>query len=205
MRTNLSYALLALGVAVAPLSAQIRPRTDPGRTRTSTGTVVLPDGRVVRTPDATVGSRSSSRIPPGQLPPRGMCRVWIDGVPPGHQPAVTDCATARAEAAQTPNSRVIYGDVNSFPGRGNGKFRNRRGDQNCVATEAVVIGGQVMNVCRDANGNVITDGRNTRRARGDDDEDDQNEAYENEHEGRGRGEHGNRGKGHGKHGKHGDD
>ena len=52
-------------------------------------------------------------------------RVWIDGVPPGHQPPVTDCATARLESARIANSRVIYGDDSSFPGKGKGKFKNR--------------------------------------------------------------------------------
>jgi hypothetical protein len=37
-----------------------------------------------------------------------MCRIWIDGVPPGHQPAPTDCATAAARVP--PNARIIYGD-----------------------------------------------------------------------------------------------
>ena len=46
-------------------------------------------------------------IPPGQMPPAGLCRVWIDGVLPGRQPRPTDCATARAHAPA--NSRVIYG------------------------------------------------------------------------------------------------
>ena len=45
---------------------------------------------------------------PGQRPAAGLCRIWIDGVPPGQQPAATDCATA---AARVPaNGRVIYGD-----------------------------------------------------------------------------------------------
>jgi hypothetical protein len=68
---------------------------------------------------------SSSRIPRGQLPPAGMCRVWIQGVPPGRQPAVTDCASAEAQAATTPNSRVIYGNQQSFPGKGKGKFKSK--------------------------------------------------------------------------------
>ena len=25
-------------------------------------------------------------IPPGQMPPTGMCRVWYDNLPPGRQP-----------------------------------------------------------------------------------------------------------------------
>ena len=59
---------------------------------------------------ATTAAGAQSRtlsIPPGQMPPAGQCRVWIEGVPPGRQPAPTDCATARANAPA--NSRVIYG------------------------------------------------------------------------------------------------
>jgi hypothetical protein len=37
-----------------------------------------------------------------------MCRIWIDGVPPGQQPAPTDCVTA--ERRRPANARVIYGD-----------------------------------------------------------------------------------------------
>lgn len=50
---------------------------------------------------------NSGHVPPGQMPPAGMCRVWVDGVPPGRQAQVTDCATARAH--QTANSHIIYG------------------------------------------------------------------------------------------------
>ncbi len=53
--------------------------------------------------------RGPQGVPPGHLPPAGMCRVWYDGQPPGHQPGPTDCATARQEAART-GGRVIYGD-----------------------------------------------------------------------------------------------
>lgn len=46
-------------------------------------------------------------IPKAYLPPAGMCRVWVDGVPPAQQPAPTDCATAvRNKPA---NGRVVYG------------------------------------------------------------------------------------------------
>jgi hypothetical protein len=44
-----------------------------------------------------------------------MCRIWIDGVPPGHQPAPTDCATAAARVP--PNGRIIYGDQTSAVNR----------------------------------------------------------------------------------------
>lgn len=47
-------------------------------------------------------------IPPGFLPPAGMCRIWIDDVPPGQQPAPTDCATALRN--RPANGKVIFGD-----------------------------------------------------------------------------------------------
>lgn len=52
--------------------------------------------------------KNTNGVPPGLRPPAGMCRVWIDGVPAGRQPAITDCATAQAQLR--PNSRIIYGD-----------------------------------------------------------------------------------------------
>jgi hypothetical protein len=31
------------------------------------------------------------KIPPGHMPPRGMCRVWFKDRPPGHQPPPVSC------------------------------------------------------------------------------------------------------------------
>lgn len=31
------------------------------------------------------------KIPPGHMPPRGMCRVWFKDRPPGHQPPSVSC------------------------------------------------------------------------------------------------------------------
>jgi hypothetical protein len=59
-------------------------------------------------------SRDSARkaaaaaIPVDARPPKGMCRIWINGVPAAQQPAVTDCATAVKNLP--PNARVIFGD-----------------------------------------------------------------------------------------------
>lgn len=53
--------------------------------------------------------RGPQRVPPGHLPPAGMCRVWYDGVPPGRQPAATSCRDAERRAGR--NARVIYGDA----------------------------------------------------------------------------------------------
>jgi hypothetical protein len=56
------------------------------------------------------GRRNAQGIPPGQLPPAGMCRVWYDGVPPGRQPRATSCNEAERIASRDRNARVIYGD-----------------------------------------------------------------------------------------------
>lgn len=53
---------------------------------------------------------SASRVPPGHLPPAGLCRVWYDGVPPGRQPAPTHCDAAERQAARGGRgASVIYG------------------------------------------------------------------------------------------------
>jgi hypothetical protein len=150
MHTNTTLAMLALAVFTAPLSAQLVVNNDENRTR------------------------STAKVPPGHLPPKGMCRVWIDGVPPGRQPAVTDCATA--ERNRTANSRVIYGEVESFPGKGKGKLRRAQtnGDiaQRCTVTDAVVVNGRIVDVCRDDTIRRDRRGRVIRADQGDDDEDD---------------------------------
>jgi len=52
-----------------------------------------------------------SRIPPGHLPPRGYCRVWVEGRPPGQQPPVTNCRTAERERRRYGSRAfVVYGD-----------------------------------------------------------------------------------------------
>lgn len=129
---------------------------------------------------AQVMVRASS-VPPGQRPPDGMCRVWIEGVPAGRQPGVTDCATARATAPL--NSRIIYGSDAPFPGRAVGRFREgncdfeRRSsnlgdlffglrtaqrdiDRNCrVSASRTRDLGVWYPVGRDASGNVIYERR----------------------------------------------
>lgn len=53
-------------------------------------------------------------IPAAYLPPAGMCRIWVDNVPPAQQPAPTDCASAIKN--RPANGRVVFGDDN--PKRG---------------------------------------------------------------------------------------
>jgi hypothetical protein len=66
-------------------------------------------GRTTRT---SAGSVASAKVPPGQMPRLGQCRVWVDGLPAGRQAAATtDCEAAMREAAATPGARVLYGRV----------------------------------------------------------------------------------------------
>jgi hypothetical protein len=68
----------------------------------------LAGGIGVTTPLAAQGRYNAGRgVPPGHMPPAGMCRIWIDGVPPGRQSPPTDCATARRYVPRY--GRVIYG------------------------------------------------------------------------------------------------
>ena len=52
--------------------------------------------------------KSDDSIPKAYRPPPGMCRIWLDKVPPRQQPAPTDCP--RAVRNRPPNGRVIFGD-----------------------------------------------------------------------------------------------
>jgi hypothetical protein len=127
MRSIAMIGALAV-LAAAPLAAQGNFRTgsiDPAR-RTPTGTSGSVLGDILGTQrDSVQRRKNSDKIPPGQLPPAGMCRIWIDGVPPGRQPAPTDCQTA--VATKPANARVIWGDQSAFPGKGEGKFNKGKG------------------------------------------------------------------------------
>ncbi|MDQ3698273.1 MAG: hypothetical protein M3373_09640 [Gemmatimonadota bacterium] len=72
-------------------------------------------------------------VPPGHYPPPGLCRIWIDGVPPGRQPPVMSCARARREAPR--NARIIYGSDIRHASEGKWKRgmpdRDRRCDREC--------------------------------------------------------------------------
>ena len=83
---NLAAALILIGLAATSADAQGRGRNARGQ-----------------------------GIPPGQMPPAGMCRVWYDNVPPGRQPRPTSCNEAERVAARSNNARVIYGD-NAYGG-----------------------------------------------------------------------------------------
>lgn len=92
VRTSWSViaAVAALSVA-APRMAVSQPKTD----------------------SKTEAKDPKAGIPKEYLPPAGMCRVWVDGVPANQQPAPTDCAAAvRNKPA---NGRVIYGEDKAKP------------------------------------------------------------------------------------------
>jgi hypothetical protein len=120
------------------------------------------------------GRSSSSNVPQGHMPSRGMCRVWIDGVPPGRQPRQTDCRTAERqrpyyEQRYRRNARVIYGS------RSNGRYDSRSGvygdrsrsdviygnrdSQNCRYVERVIAGRVVRQRVCDGNGTYDRNGR----------------------------------------------
>ena len=53
-------------------------------------------------------SRREQIVPPSFFPPAGMCRIWINDVPAGQQPAPTDCSSAVRN--RPANGRVLFGD-----------------------------------------------------------------------------------------------
>lgn len=59
-------------------------------------------------PQTQQTQRRDQIVPPGFFPPAGMCRIWINDVPPGQQPAPTDCASAVRNRPS--NGKVLFGD-----------------------------------------------------------------------------------------------
>jgi hypothetical protein len=66
-------------------------------------------------------------VPPGQMPPAGMCRVWYDNLPPGRQPRATSCDQAERLASRDRNARVIYGDDQYGASNRDQRYRDRGG------------------------------------------------------------------------------
>jgi hypothetical protein len=52
--------------------------------------------------------RGDDGVPKAYRPPPGMCRIWLEKVPPKQQPAPTDCPTAVRNRPD--NGRVLFGD-----------------------------------------------------------------------------------------------
>ena len=71
---------------------------------------------------ASAQAKTNGReIPTGDRPPAGMCRIWLDDVPPAQQPAPTDCATAVRNRPS--KGRVIFGDDYVAAKRGDSSSR----------------------------------------------------------------------------------
>ena len=75
------------------------------------GTTAEAQGRSNGNKNKRANQKLEKRVPPGHMPPAGMCRVWYDGVPPGRQPRPTSCAEAQRVAARDGDARVIYGSA----------------------------------------------------------------------------------------------
>jgi hypothetical protein len=52
--------------------------------------------------------KGEEEVPKAYRPPAGMCRIWLNKVPPRQQPAPTDCPTAIRNRPS--NGRVLFGD-----------------------------------------------------------------------------------------------
>jgi hypothetical protein len=61
-------------------------------------------------PKANTTQQSSREqiVPSAFYPPAGMCRIWINEVPAGQQPAPTDCVSAVRN--RPANGKVLFGD-----------------------------------------------------------------------------------------------
>lgn len=55
------------------------------------------------------GPRKLNGVPPGHYPPKGMCRVWYEGRPPGKQPAPVKCSSLRGKVPS--DAFVLYNDA----------------------------------------------------------------------------------------------
>ena len=90
--------LLALAAATA---TTVSPSAAPAQPR-------IPVPPVVKQLRPGLPLPKQVEIPATHRPPPGMCRIWLDSVPPGQQPASTDCATAVRN--RPANGRVLFGD-----------------------------------------------------------------------------------------------
>lgn len=98
MRTAWWAAVAAAMATAAPLAAESLAAQSKAPKQPPTKPLAPSPGR----------GRGGDDIPPPYRPPAGMCRIWLDNVPPAQQPAPTDCASAVRN--RPANARVIFGD-----------------------------------------------------------------------------------------------
>src|SRR5438128_1443815 len=87
----------------------------------------------------------NNRIPPGQQPPAGECRLWYDDLPPGRQPRPMDCRTAETIASRDRSARVIYGS-GTRQGGGYGQYPSNRDGRAAPRSPNYGYGGYYNNV-----------------------------------------------------------
>lgn len=110
--------------------------------------------------------------------PRGMCRVWIDGVAANRQPRATDCRTAERERPYYEQrygrrARVVYGERTNRNDRydnrnsgaiilgkrnGDGTVYGDRNGTNCRNVERVIAGRVIRQRVCDNNRDVYGNG-----------------------------------------------
>jgi hypothetical protein len=92
----LAGALVVFAIAVGALNAGAQVRPLP----------VVPN-QVPANGGTAAARQTNDSVPSEYLPPAGMCRVWISGVPAAQQPAPTDCPSAALK--KPANGRIVYG------------------------------------------------------------------------------------------------
>ena len=84
------------------------------------GYVTWREARITRRARPPVRVRPAGfRVPPGHMPPPGLCRLWFVGRPPGHQPRPDACARV---FRMRPRADVI---ILHSPARGDRWWRDR--------------------------------------------------------------------------------
>ena len=81
-----------------------------GLAATSACSVRMASDSADATPKKTVGTKSTAatfKIPPGHLPAPGMCKIWLPGTPPGHQPKYSGSCDALAREVP-PGAWLVY-------------------------------------------------------------------------------------------------